>query len=88
MEFKEIQNTIDCLEKLKEDKKEEFFKNVADEVKKELISALTDAVLNFESNVINKVRNDFPNMNIVWDCNEGIILNAIGNVNVSVWECK
>ena len=88
MEFKEIQKTIDCLEKLKEEKKGEFFNNIAKDIRKELISSLTNAVLHFESNVINKVRDDFPNMDILWDYNTDVILNAIGNINVNVWECE
>ena len=87
MNLKELNNTIDFLQKLKEEEEKKQLDELKETIKRELLNELENVLMHFESKAIidfiDKTKKD-----IFFDYNEHKILEMLKEINIVVWEAK
>lgn len=86
LNLKELQKVINYLNKLKKEEEEKAILQLAENIKNEILLAIENELLNFESQEIENFKNNIKD-NMAYDFNVVEILETIKNkIFVSVWE--
>ena len=88
LELKDINNLLECLNKLKKEEEQKQLENLKNEIKKELIAKARDTIMHFESEKMLKFLEE-TNREVCFDYNFVKIMESLEDiVNVTVWEVR